>query len=150
MNDMKEFDLIKTYDNDMEMAKDTNGSVHRFRVRDTNEMVFVTLTFNEWMERMWTDFGSDYLSITLDDGRQADDMGIVREKSNDVHGTWPMTSYACGVHADEVPGRMVADREAGVPTEYSRDGDPVFTSAGHRNKYLNMRGIHDRNAGYRN
>jgi len=150
MNDMKEFELIKTYDSEVELAKDTKLIMHRYRIFGTEEYVFLELTYNQWFDRIWSDDCTDKWCITLDDGRQAHDMGIVREKTHDVHGTYPMTSYACGVHAEEVPERMVADRQAGVPTEYSNDGDPVFTSAGHRNKYLKMRGIHDRNAGYRN
>ena len=149
MSNVKEFELIKTYENDMEEALDTKKTNYVLKVRDTNEIVTLSLTFNEWMERHWTDFGSVYLSITLDDGRKADWMDHIRERSNDVHGTWPMTSYACGVHADEVPERMILDRQAGVPTEYSNDGDPIFTSAGHRHKYLKVRKIHDRNGGYR-
>ena len=140
--------MIKTYDNVHEEAKDTKLIMHRYRIFDTNEFEYMELTFNQWFDRIWSD-GTDKWCMTLDDGRQAHDMGIVRHKTHDVHGTWPMTSYACGVHADEVPERMILDRQAGVPTEYSNDGDPIFTSAGHRHKYLKVRKIHDRNGGYR-
>ena len=41
--------------------------------------------------------------------------------------------------------KFLADR--GCPTEVNRDGDPIYTSAGHRKKALKLRGMHD-NASY--
>jgi len=62
---------------------------------------------------------------------------------------WPFASYAAGVSPSEVPMMQKIDRENGVPTEYSSDGDPVFTSPAHRKKYCRAHGLYDRNAGYR-
>jgi putative FmdB family regulatory protein len=59
---------------------------------------------------------------------------------------YPMASYAVGIGACEVPAQMIIDKKAGVPTNYTKDGDPIFTSRGHRKKYLKHVGFHDRNS----
>jgi len=61
---------------------------------------------------------------------------------------WPMASYAAGVHPDDIPEMQKIDREAGVPTEYTEDGDPIFRSKRHRKKYCQVHKLFDRNAGY--
>jgi hypothetical protein len=59
---------------------------------------------------------------------------------------WPMASYAAGVH----PKQMTKfDREHGVPTHYTPDGDPIFKGPRHRKKYCEAHGLYDRNAGHR-
>lgn len=63
-------------------------------------------------------------------------------------GKWPMESVAAGVSAEQVPEMVAFDRQNGVPTEYSQDGNPIFTSKTHRKKYLRAHGMYDRNAGY--
>lgn len=60
---------------------------------------------------------------------------------------WPMVSYAAGVSPDEVPAMMEVDRKHGVETNYTSDGDPIFTSPKHRKKYCEAHGLYDRNAG---
>jgi len=62
-------------------------------------------------------------------------------------GNWPMTSYAAGVHPKQIPEMVEFDKKHGVPTHYSEDGDPVFTSPSHRRKYCMVHGLFDRNAG---
>jgi hypothetical protein len=62
--------------------------------------------------------------------------------------TYPYASYAVGVDISEVPGQMKLDKAAGVPTNYNKDGDPIFTSRGHRKQYLKHVGFHDRNSFY--
>lgn len=62
--------------------------------------------------------------------------------------SWPMAPcVGSGVNAAQAGElrKFLADR--GVPTEVSSDGDPVYTSAGHRKKALKVRGLHD-NASY--
>ena len=62
--------------------------------------------------------------------------------------TYPHASYALGGHPDD-RAKMTQDAiNKNVPTEINRDGDPVFTSAGHRKKYCEAFGFYDRNAGY--
>jgi len=62
--------------------------------------------------------------------------------------TWPMASYAAGIAPEEIPESRKFDREHNVPTDYTPDGDPVFTSAKHRRKYCEAHGLYDRSAGY--
>lgn len=66
----------------------------------------------------------------------------------DTKTTWPMASTAAGVHPDQVAEAMAHDREHGVPTDYNSDGDPLFTSRGHRARYCAANGLYDRNAGF--
>ena len=71
------------------------------------------------------------------------------EHGKQLHGDiWPMASVAAGVSPEEVPEMMKYDREKGIPTEYTNDGDPVFTSREHRKRYCEAHELFDRNAGY--
>jgi len=63
-------------------------------------------------------------------------------------GNWPMKSWAAGCNPNQVGEFTKASAERGVPTEFTKDGKAVFTSRGHRKKYLKAFGMHDRNAGY--
>lgn len=61
---------------------------------------------------------------------------------------WPMVSVAAGVHASQIPEAVKVAREAGVPTEFTGDGCPIFRDRHHRRRYLRLRGYHDRDGGY--
>jgi hypothetical protein len=61
---------------------------------------------------------------------------------------WPMVSTAAGVHPDEVPKMQEIDRKAGIKTQYTADGDPIFRSPGHRKKYLKTHKLIDRSGYY--
>ena len=122
--------------------------LHRFKRADNGKEVFLEMTYAEWMDRIWSDGWSTRWCITLDDGAKAYDYGIVRKKSLQTAGNWPMASYAAGVSPDEVPELQKIDRLHGVKTEYTADGDPIFTSKSHRKKYCEVHKLFDRNAGY--
>jgi len=63
------------------------------------------------------------------------------------HGRWPMEPcIASGVQPSQAGELCDYLKERGVPTEISKDGDPIYTSAAHRRKALKVRGIHDRNS----
>lgn len=62
-------------------------------------------------------------------------------------GNWPMTSYAAGVHPKQIKEMEAIDKKYGVPTHYTEDGDPIFTSPKHRRKYCEVHRMFDRNAG---
>ncbi len=62
-------------------------------------------------------------------------------------GNWPFASYAAGVHPKQVPEMMAFDKKHEVPTDYTEDGDPLFTGPNHRRKYCEAHGLFDRNAG---
>ena len=61
---------------------------------------------------------------------------------------WPITCYASGVNADQAQDLRDEFKRVGVPTEVTRDGDPVYRDSGHRKRALKARGIHDRAAYY--
>lgn len=61
---------------------------------------------------------------------------------------WPLVSVAAGIHRDKVREYMEKDRLHGVPTEYTDEGDPIFTSANHRRKYLKLHQLYDKKAFY--
>lgn len=62
---------------------------------------------------------------------------------------WPMTgSAALEITPDRIPEAMAIDAAAGVPTDYNRDGQPIFRDRGHRRDYMRAHGAHDRSGGY--
>jgi len=68
--------------------------------------------------------------------------------SKQRHGDiWPMASYAAGVHYKQISEMRKFDKQHEVPTDYTEDGDPVFTGPKHRKKYCEAHGLFDRNAG---
>ena len=72
-----------------------------------------------------------------------------KEGSRTACGTWPMTSAFAGCHPDDIPTERAHDEKNGLTgTQYKRDGDVVWNSPGHRRRWLESRGMHDRNAGY--
>jgi len=120
-------------------------STHKLVNYATHAVKFIQVTFEEWMDRIWSDVASHHWLIT-ENGEDYYDYGVVRATSHQHPGNYPMASYAVGVGASQVPEQREADRKAGVPTEYTSDGDPIFTSRGHRKKYLKHVGFHDRNS----
>ena len=56
---------------------------------------------------------------------------------------WPITCYASGVNANQAQELRDCLQEAGVPTEVTKDGDPVYTSHLHRKRALKARSLHD-------
>lgn len=60
---------------------------------------------------------------------------------------WPLTCFASGVNANDAGTLREFLAQKGVPTEVTKDGDPVYTSHAHRRRALKARGMIDR-AGY--
>lgn len=93
-------------------------------------------------------FGRDDIpeSIRLEDGRvairdrRAERVGVPAAKG------WPLECVASGVNASQAGELREHLRRAGVPTEVSRDGNPIYTSAQHRRRALKARGFYDRNS----
>lgn len=110
--------------------------------------VTLNLSYLEWEDRIWSDGGSLNWRIKLDDGTDGYFLETIQPKFVHSAGTWPMASYAAGVSPGEVPAMREIDRQAGVPTEYTSDGDPILTSKKHRRDYMAAHGLYDRNAGY--
>lgn len=60
---------------------------------------------------------------------------------------WPLKPcFASGVHPEQAQELRDGLRGAGVATEVTSGGDPIYTSAVHRKKALAVRGIHDNNS----
>jgi len=59
---------------------------------------------------------------------------------------WPITCVASGVNAAQAGELRAHLADAGVPTDVTPDGDPVYRNAAHRKKALKARGLHDRNS----
>lgn len=53
---------------------------------------------------------------------------------------WPMQSYSAGVNPDQIQEATEGARKAGVPTEFAKNGDAIFTSREHRKKYAKAMG----------
>lgn len=87
-------------------------------------------------------------SIDLGDGRIAyRDIAAEHAGFTNSPDIWPMASDAAGVHPNQVEGVRDRARQRGIPTEFTRDGRPIFTSARHRKRYCEAVGLYDRNAG---
>lgn len=59
---------------------------------------------------------------------------------------WPLTCVASGVNANQAGELRSFLASKGVPTEVTRDGDPVYRDAVHRKKALKARGLFDKKA----
>lgn len=87
--------------------------------------------------------------IKLDDGSEAKRFLAAELRSVAVPSAknWPLTCVASGVHPEQRQELSDYLKKKGVPTEISKDGDPVYRNAAHRRKALKARGMFDR-AGY--
>ena len=55
-----------------------------------------------------------------------------------------MVSAAAGVHPSQAKAAYDAAQHYGVPTDFTKEGDPVFTSQRHRKDYCEkVRGFYD-------
>lgn len=61
---------------------------------------------------------------------------------------WPMASEALGCAEDQIAHFTEDAKKRGIPTQFTPDGRPIFTSPGHRRDYLRAYGYHDKNGGY--
>ena len=59
---------------------------------------------------------------------------------------WPLTCYASGVHPSQAGQLREYLERAGVPTEVTPGGDPVYRDAAHRRKALKARGFVDKSS----
>jgi hypothetical protein len=125
----------------------------RVFVSDKGEKKVVEMTYREWADAIVSIDNRFGWFVMFDgvpfkyDTKESD--RLERNGVLHVFGTWPMTSYALGVSSEEVPEMKQFDALHGVPTEYTPDGDPIFTSKSHRAAYCRAHGYFDRNAGYR-
>jgi predicted nucleic acid-binding Zn ribbon protein len=59
---------------------------------------------------------------------------------------WPMECLASGVNASDREKLANELKHRGVPTDVSKDGNPIYRDARHRARALKARGFYDKNA----
>lgn len=59
---------------------------------------------------------------------------------------WPIECYGSGVNANQAGELRDHLKEKGVPTEISKDGNPIYRNARHRRRALKVRGLVDKNS----
>lgn len=59
---------------------------------------------------------------------------------------WPLTCFASGVHPSQAGQLRDFLDSAGVPTEVTPQGDPVYRDAVHRRRALKARGMVDKSS----
>lgn len=79
---------------------------------------------------------------------QRDIVAEQRTVTTEKHANWPMKSDALGVHPSQIEEAREESRKMGVPTDFTKDGRAILTSARHRKRYAEAHGIYDRNGGY--
>ena len=84
--------------------------------------------------------------ITTDAGEEAVRSMVDENKCVPPTRGWPIICVASGVHPEQAGQLREHLAEKGVPTEVTRDGDPIYRNAAHRKKALTARGMHDRNS----
>ncbi len=77
-------------------------------------------------------------------GRHAKRCYEAESKSVPATKGWPMTCVASGVHASQAGELRELLASKGVPTQVTKDGDPIYRDAQHRRKALKARGLVDR------
>lgn len=62
---------------------------------------------------------------------------------------YPWHSDGAGVNPDQIPAAYAQSVKDGVPTQFDSQGRAIFTSPGHRARYLKANAIFDRKHGQR-
>ncbi len=55
----------------------------------------------------------------------------------------PMVSDSAAVHPDQIPEAMEHAKLHGVPTEFNKDGCPIFATRDHQRRYAQIYGYHN-------
>lgn len=63
-------------------------------------------------------------------------------------GGWPMKSIALAVHPSQVKEATASAKAKGVPTSFTPDGRPIFTSRQHYRDYQRAYNFYNRDAGF--
>jgi len=61
---------------------------------------------------------------------------------------WPLECIGSGVNATQRKELSDHLKRSGVPTEISRDGNPIYRDKNHRRRALKARGLTDKNSFY--
>ena len=91
-------------------------------------------------------------NIRLDDGRIARRNIAVDLAPRRIATPWPLVSMGLGVGAHQISAAEKWHADHGVPTEFVKSGpnagDASLRDTAHRNAVMELRGYHDRDAGY--
>lgn len=60
----------------------------------------------------------------------------------------PHFSDGMSVHPEQIAEAMETDRKLGVPTEYSKDGRPLYLTREHQRRHLRAHGMFNKDGGY--
>src|SRR5688500_3772463 len=103
--------------------------------RDDGTHVELNLSLEELAQRV------DVLKrITLDDGTTAvRDIGEELRREYRAHdrsqrrklAKWPIASWSAAINPEDIDTTRDYDRAQGVPTDYNKHGEPIFTSQKH-------------------
>jgi len=89
-------------------------------------------------------------TVVLDDGlvaeRDFQAEHSPRRRSGDA--AWPIECIGSGVNASQAGELREFLKRKGVPTEVTRDGNPVYRDMHHRRRALAARDLHSRNEFY--
>jgi hypothetical protein len=94
----------------------------------------------------WFRMGEAPQEIKLDGGAVANRSYRAERPNVPCEKGWPLECIASGVHPDQAQELRDHLRGRGVPTEVSRDGNPIYRNAQHRKRALKARGLYDRNS----
>lgn len=61
---------------------------------------------------------------------------------------WPLVSDAMAVHPSQAKEAHALAQKLGVPTDFTKAGQPIFSDANHRKRFCEAHGFYDRNGGY--
>lgn len=83
---------------------------------------------------------------TLDDGTPVKRNIAAESYSTPPTSAWPLECIGSGVHPEQRTELKEHLKSVGVPTEVTKDGNPVYRDARHRKRALNARGMFDKAA----
>ncbi len=122
-----------------------------YRREDNDKIERVTMSIDERgrLQKERVVDGEKQQYIKLDDGVIGiRDYVVEQGRFQDTPANWPQYSDAMGCHPDQVVEAAEGAAKAGVPTDFTSDGQAIFESAGHRKAYCEAYGYYDRNGGY--
>lgn len=118
--------------------------VYCYRRKDNGELVEILMSRQEMSARQ-----NENAEIQLEDGTLAERDFRAEFAHVGTHpGNYPMESVAAGVNPKQIREAEEHSCKIGVPTYFSKRGDPIFRDRTHRRRYLRACGFFDRNGGY--
>jgi hypothetical protein len=114
-----------------------------YREDGTDELVELTMSVAEMLA-----LEDEHHHVLLPSGKTGRrDFGAEGAKRTPP-GNWPQVCQIDGVHPSQVKEAQAESVRIGAPTQFTRDGHPIFNSPHHRKRYYEGIGMYDRNAGY--